>query len=68
MKRRISRFHYTDLLCAAMNCPATKVIFDKMEAEGFEIVEDMSPEESRIHDYSICLMYPHQIDVAKILA
>jgi hypothetical protein len=51
-----------------MNCPATKVIFDKMEAEGFEIVEDMSPEESRIHDYSICLMYPHQIDVAKILA
>jgi hypothetical protein len=67
--RRISRFHYTDLCCAAMNDRSgdSQKIFDDLGKNGWDIVEDMSPEESRFYDYSIRFMYPHQISLINIL-
>jgi hypothetical protein len=50
-----------------MNDPDVKSIFDRMEAEGFDIIEDMSPEESKFYDYSVSFMYPHQVDLLKVL-
>lgn len=60
---RITRAHYTDLVCAAMNDTTgdTQKILDRMEKDpGFQI--DERPVEGVFYvDQSICFMYPHEI-------
>ena len=60
---RITRAHYTDLVCAAMNDTTgdTQKILDRMEKNpGFQI--DERPVEGVFYvDQSICFMYPHEI-------
>jgi hypothetical protein len=60
---KITRFHYTDLFCAALNGgPDTMEIFKKLEARGFEI--DEVPKDGEFYmDCSIMFMYPHKIQV-----
>ena len=59
-RHRITRFHYTDLYCAALNNPDCMKIFKRMEEEGFDIVEHPEPGEF-FPDYSVMFMYPHEI-------
>ena len=60
---RITRAHYTDLVCAAMNDTTgdTQRILDRMEADpGFQI--DEQPVEGVFYiDQSVNFMYPHEI-------
>ncbi len=60
---RITRFHYTDLVCAAMNDTTgdTQRILDRMiEDPGFTIDEEPVPGVF-YHDVSVNFMYPHEI-------
>ena len=59
-RHRITRFHHTDLYCAALNNPDCMKIFKRMEEEGFDIVEHPEPGELFM-DYSVMFMYPHEI-------
>ncbi len=63
---RITRFHYTDLVCAAMNDKTgdTQRILDRMiEDPGFTIDEEPVPGMLYI-DQSVNFMYPHEIKLA----
>ncbi len=63
---RITRFHYTDLVCAAMNDKTgdTQRILDRMiEDPGFTIDEEPVPGVFYI-DQSVNFMYPHEIKLA----
>ena len=65
---RITRFHHTDLVCAAMNDTSgdTQRILDRMtEDPGFQIDEEPVPGVF-YHDASISFMYPHEIKLADI--
>ena len=60
---RITRSHYIDLECNALNNPDAKRIFDEMSINpGWEIIDNPEPNEF-IMDYSVNFMYPHEIKV-----
>ena len=67
MSLPISRFHYTDLYCAALNGGEdTQRIFDKLKADGAfdNIIENPEPG-MFLADYSVCFLYPHSIKINK---
>ena len=66
----ISRFHYTDLYCAALNGgDDTMKIFNNLKSSGAfdNIIENPEPG-MFLADYSVCFMYPHTIKTENIRA
>ena len=63
MSLPISRMHYTDLYCAALNGgKETQEIFDRLKNNGcFDNIVERPEPGMFLADYSVSFLYPHKM-------